>query len=127
MTVMNISRGQRIKLTDIISSGNEFQLGIACGSPPGLVVDFSCFGLDASEKLSDDRYIEVPIVIRTWPPTTFRLFVQKQIVIDLVCPALYWDHDTCPIRFLQLIGQFVLASVRKHYHHSVQQQAQDDQ
>ncbi len=56
MTVMNISRGQRIKLTDIISSGNEFQLGIACGSP-GLVVDFSCFGLDASEKLSDDRYM----------------------------------------------------------------------
>ncbi|MFZ4791214.1 MAG: SUMF1/EgtB/PvdO family nonheme iron enzyme [Candidatus Competibacteraceae bacterium] len=56
MTVMNISRGQRIKLTDIISNGNEFQLGIACNSP-GLVVDFSCFGLDASEKLSDDRYM----------------------------------------------------------------------
>jgi len=29
MAIINISRGQRIKLTDIISSGNEFQLGIA--------------------------------------------------------------------------------------------------
>ena len=56
MAIINISRGQRIKLTDIISSGNEFQLGVACNSP-GLVIDFSCFGLDASGKLSDDRYM----------------------------------------------------------------------
>lgn len=56
MATMTLSRGQRIKLTDIISNGNEFQLGITCNSP-GLTIDFSCFGLDASEKLSDDRYM----------------------------------------------------------------------
>lgn len=56
MATMNILRGQRLKLTDIIPNNNEFQLGIVCHSP-GLVIDFSCFGLDAHGKLSDDRYM----------------------------------------------------------------------
>lgn len=56
IATMNILRGQRLKLTDIISDNSEFQLGIAWTSLGG-DIDVSCFGLDAHEKLSDDRYL----------------------------------------------------------------------
>ena len=56
MAAMTILRGQRLKLVDIIPDDSEFQLGIVCNSP-GLTIDFACFGLDANEKLSDDRYM----------------------------------------------------------------------
>ena len=48
------SRGQKQKLADLTSS---FQLEVQLRAhAPGLVFDFSVFGVDASEKLSDDRY-----------------------------------------------------------------------
>jgi stress response protein SCP2 len=53
---MNIfTRGQKSKLVDI-GCGNIFDLDIsAC--LPGSDVDIACFGLDANDKLSDDRYM----------------------------------------------------------------------
>lgn len=51
----SIQLGQRLSLKDILPS-KKFQLG-AYISNPEMIVDFSCFGLDASGKLSDDRYM----------------------------------------------------------------------
>ncbi|MEI6208394.1 MAG: TerD family protein [Desulfuromonadales bacterium] len=53
---MEFIRGQKSKLSDLT---NQFQLevGITIASAPGQVIDISCFGLDANEKLSDDRYM----------------------------------------------------------------------
>ena len=50
-----IQRGQRLNLKDIVPS-KKFQLGAYINNSD-IVVDFSCFGLDASGKLSDDRYM----------------------------------------------------------------------
>jgi tellurite resistance protein TerA len=56
MPITTLSRGQRLKLTDILPDNQPFQLGLNCyGS--NLTVDFVCFGLDAQGKLSDDRYM----------------------------------------------------------------------
>lgn len=56
MTTITLTRGQRLKLTDLVPDHQPFQLGIA-GQGSGLVIDFSGFGLDAQGKLSDDRYM----------------------------------------------------------------------
>lgn len=47
--------GQKIKLSDL-SSKNQLQVGLAISSPSNLTFDISCFGVDDSNKLSDDRY-----------------------------------------------------------------------
>lgn len=47
---MNLSKGQRIKLDN-----NVYDITLS-GNFTG-VLDFSCFGLDCNEKLSDDRYM----------------------------------------------------------------------
>ncbi len=49
-----LTRGQKVKLTDLTSA---LQLNAEISaSGPGLAFDFSCFGVDANEQLSDDRY-----------------------------------------------------------------------
>jgi stress response protein SCP2 len=53
---MDLSRGQRAKIVDLIPNARSFTVGVAA-SAPGLVIDFSCFGLDAAGKLSDERYM----------------------------------------------------------------------
>jgi len=53
---VNLSRGQRAKVIDLIPNTRSFTVGVAA-SAPGLVIDFSCFGLDAQGKLSDERYM----------------------------------------------------------------------
>jgi tellurite resistance protein TerA len=55
MVDSSIQRGQRVSLKDILPS-RKFQLGANISSS-GVVVDFSCFGLDSNGKLSDDRYM----------------------------------------------------------------------
>lgn len=50
---MQLNRGQRLKLTDLMSS-MTFEVGIEC---QGITVDVSCFGIDAAGHLSDDRYM----------------------------------------------------------------------
>jgi len=53
---MNLfSRGQKGKLADL-GIGHAFTVEVDIGAP-GLSVDVSCFGLDASERLSDERYM----------------------------------------------------------------------
>ncbi len=53
---MNLfSRGQKGKLADL-GIGHTFTVEVDIGAP-GLSVDVSCFGLDASERLSDERYM----------------------------------------------------------------------
>ncbi|WP_020655668.1 TerD family protein [Massilia niastensis] len=53
---MNVfSRGQKGKLSDL-GCGNAFDVTLDIRAP-GLSVDVSCFGLDASDKLSDERYM----------------------------------------------------------------------
>ncbi|MFC0251549.1 TerD family protein [Massilia consociata] len=53
---MNLfARGQKGKLADL-GCGTAFTVEVAIQAP-GMSVDVSCFGLDASERLSDDRYM----------------------------------------------------------------------
>ncbi|MEU1131136.1 TerD family protein [Streptomyces sp. NPDC005900] len=47
-------RGHKAKISDL-TAGTDLYVGVQI-SAPGLTFDISCFGLDASERLSDDRY-----------------------------------------------------------------------
>ncbi|MBW1602994.1 TerD family protein [Streptomyces sp. JJ66] len=47
-------RGHKAKLSDL-TAGTDLYVGVRIGGPT-LTFDISCFGLDADEKLSDDRY-----------------------------------------------------------------------
>ena len=49
----NLIKGQRLALSSLVT-GNIVQLGLAS---TGVPLDFACFGLDATGKLSDDRYM----------------------------------------------------------------------
>lgn len=53
---MDLLQGQRVKLADIGANvaGTTLELSIQA---PGVTLDFSCFGIDAAGKLSDDRYM----------------------------------------------------------------------
>ncbi|NEV64756.1 TerD family protein [Thiorhodococcus minor] len=53
---MDLTRGQRAKIADLVPGGQQLALGVAAEGP-GLVIDFACFGLDAQGKLSDERYM----------------------------------------------------------------------
>ncbi|MEU9854865.1 TerD family protein [Streptomyces sp. NPDC047974] len=47
-------RGHKAKISDL-TAGTDLYVGVQI-SAPGLTFDISCFGLDAEERLSDDRY-----------------------------------------------------------------------
>ncbi|MDI9883553.1 TerD family protein [Streptomyces sp. HNM0645] len=47
-------RGHKAKISDL-TAGTDLYVGVQI-SAPGLSFDISCFGLDANEQLSDDRY-----------------------------------------------------------------------
>ncbi|WP_461711819.1 TerD family protein [Streptomyces sp. DSM 41013] len=47
-------RGHKARISDL-TSGTDLYVGVQI-SGPGLNFDISCFGLDADERLSDDRY-----------------------------------------------------------------------
>ncbi|WP_344013802.1 TerD family protein, partial [Streptomyces thermospinosisporus] len=47
-------RGHKAKISDL-TAGTDLYVGVQI-SGPGLTFDISCFGLDADERLSDDRY-----------------------------------------------------------------------
>ncbi|MET7524087.1 TerD family protein [Streptomyces sp. NPDC005248] len=47
-------RGHKAKISDL-TPGTDLYVGVQI-SGPGLTFDISCFGLDANEQLSDDRY-----------------------------------------------------------------------
>ncbi|SEF84640.1 Stress response protein SCP2 [Actinacidiphila yanglinensis] len=47
-------RGHKAKISDL-TAGTDLYVGVQI-SAPGLTFDISCFGLDAQEQLSDDRY-----------------------------------------------------------------------
>lgn len=51
---MDISKGQRTPVSQLVS-GSSFQLAVS--TVGAVVVDISCFGLDAAQKLSDERYM----------------------------------------------------------------------
>ncbi len=55
---MEIAKGQRLPLSALITDGpaSDFQVGLQI-SGMGAAVDFACFGLDAQQKLSDERYM----------------------------------------------------------------------
>lgn len=48
-------RGQKIKIADITTT-TMLRVGISCTLPAGITFDISCFGVDAQNTLSDDRY-----------------------------------------------------------------------
>ena len=52
--VTEFKRGQKARLSDL-TLGTDLYVGVQI-SGPGMVFDISCFGLDAAEQLSDDRY-----------------------------------------------------------------------
>ncbi|AOR32195.1 stress protein [Streptomyces fodineus] len=47
-------RGHKARVSDL-TAGTDLYVGVQI-SAPGLTFDISCFGLDADERLSDDRY-----------------------------------------------------------------------
>ncbi|MEU6012996.1 TerD family protein [Streptomyces sp. NPDC047515] len=47
-------RGHKAKISDL-TPGTDLYVGVQIAGP-GLTIDISCFGLDANEQLSDDRY-----------------------------------------------------------------------
>ncbi|MEV5881647.1 TerD family protein [Streptomyces sp. NPDC052020] len=47
-------RGHKARISDL-TAGTDLYVGVQI-SGPGLAFDISCFGLDAAERLSDDRY-----------------------------------------------------------------------
>ncbi|QIQ02784.1 TerD family protein [Streptomyces liangshanensis] len=47
-------RGHKARISDL-TPGTDLYVGVQIGAP-GLSFDISCFGLDADEQLSDDRY-----------------------------------------------------------------------
>ncbi|MEU7279707.1 TerD family protein [Streptomyces sp. NPDC045431] len=47
-------RGHKAKISDL-TPGTDLYVGVQIAAP-GLTFDISCFGLDADERLSDDRY-----------------------------------------------------------------------
>ncbi|GCB46075.1 TerD family protein [Streptomyces sp. NL15-2K] len=47
-------RGHKAKISDL-TAGTDLYVGVQIAGP-GLTFDISCFGLDADERLSDDRY-----------------------------------------------------------------------
>lgn len=53
---MQIQKGQRLKLEDIIPSDHVFTLQSEFNTK-GISLDIACFGLDAAGLLSDDRYM----------------------------------------------------------------------
>jgi hypothetical protein len=56
INIVNILRGQRLNLTDFISDISEFQLSITANTS-GLLIDYSCFGLDINRELSSESYM----------------------------------------------------------------------
>ena len=53
---MNLLRGQRVKLSDLISYSLPFTIKVVVNMPK-LSIDFCCFGLDMNNKLLDERYM----------------------------------------------------------------------
>ncbi|NJM13471.1 MAG: VWA domain-containing protein [Synechococcaceae cyanobacterium SM1_2_3] len=53
---MNIAKGQRLPVAQIIAGATRFQLGLSA-SAPGMTLDFACFGLNGAGVLADDRYM----------------------------------------------------------------------
>ena len=53
---MQLARGQRLRLTELVGTGLSFQIGLEA-RVAGSVPDFACFGLDAAGKLADERYM----------------------------------------------------------------------
>lgn len=47
-------RGHKARISDL-TAGTDLYVGVQIGAP-GLTFDISCFGLDANEQLTDDRY-----------------------------------------------------------------------
>ncbi|GLV76530.1 TerD family protein [Streptomyces hygroscopicus] len=47
-------RGHKARISDL-TAGRDLYVGVRIAGP-GLTLDISCFGLDANERLSDDRY-----------------------------------------------------------------------
>jgi tellurite resistance protein TerA len=56
MQSLNIlARGQKLRLPDLTTS-TRLTVGVGLQAPAGVALDTSCFGVDAADKLSDDRY-----------------------------------------------------------------------
>ena len=53
--MLSLVRGQKIKLSDVTNI-TQIQVGLAITATSGMSIDISCFGVDAQDKLSDDRY-----------------------------------------------------------------------
>ncbi len=53
--IPNIQKGFRGKLDEHVALSSEINIELAVAGPA--VYDFSCFGVDANNKLSDDRYM----------------------------------------------------------------------
>lgn len=52
--MQTLTQGQRLPVTSI-TTASEIQIGFEI--PSDLIIDLACFGLDAQDRLSDDRYM----------------------------------------------------------------------
>ena len=53
--MLNLIRGQKIKLNDLLQGQNAFYIHIQYQA--SFILDLASFGLDAQYKLSDERYM----------------------------------------------------------------------
>lgn len=53
---MKLLRGERLRLSSLINDSLPFTIKVIVNAPK-LQIDFSCFGLNADNKLADDRYM----------------------------------------------------------------------
>jgi len=50
---MDMIRGQKIKISEITSGVFQVKMQLVAA----MTIDVSCFGIDAQQKLSDERYM----------------------------------------------------------------------
>lgn len=78
--MLEMARGQRMKLIDIVPDATRISLSLSL--PAGANLDATCFGLDATRKLSDDRYM-VFFNQRATPCESIRMTDANRFELDL--------------------------------------------
>lgn len=93
---MQIEKGRRVKLSDLFTGDARFEIELAALGA-GLTIDFACFGLDASGKLSDDRYM----TFFNQPATPCGAVAVKPAVANAM--GLAFDLDRLPAGIERLV------------------------
>jgi tellurite resistance protein TerA len=78
---VDIQKGQRVKLSDVVSDTQSFQVEVSIS---GITVDMACFGLDSQQKLSNDTYMTFFNQPKT-PCGAVELFTSNANSVSFLC------------------------------------------